>query len=71
MQLHKTFYDSADKRPEGIWVRFQNRTWIYGVYRNDFDWCLQDYLNPTHKEHHDMKPIPRNWIIGTQGQTTN
>ncbi|UYF10839.1 hypothetical protein 12VC501_gene0041 [Vibrio phage 12VC501] len=71
MQLHKTYYDIVDKRSQSIWFRFQNTTWLYRLYQNEFEWCSQDYLNPNHQLHHDMKPIPRNWIIGTQGQTTN
>ncbi|AJF40675.1 hypothetical protein AVV30_gp017 [Vibrio phage phi 1] len=71
MQLHKTYYDSAEYVPDSIWFKFKNSTWIYRTYRQTFNPCLQDYLDPNHELHHDMKPIPLNWIIGTQGQTTN
>lgn len=70
MQLHKTYYDSADDRPEAIWFKFQNTTWHHSVYSGEFEWAYQDYLNQNHHLHLDMKPVPRNWIIGTQGQTT-
>lgn len=71
MQLHKTYYDSADNNPLSLWFRFKDKTWIYRTYEDQFDICQQDYINPKHPFHHDMKPIPHNWIIGTQGQTTN
>lgn len=68
MQLPNTAYDSDMDKPSAVWFSYKDKTGFTRLMGEDTGMRYPhriNYMHPMHIQHRDMKPITRDWVLGT------